>query len=438
MLRLVRFASVALIWLLIANVGLAAETPSDGQIPVEGGLTSDALALDPVLFSQMETRASLGLPADRNLVQALSDSANDAGKDLGYPLTNAERAYVDGVGLFVSQARTALLPAAEELPSFVDAYFDHSRGGLLVLQFTSITPEERAALSKAAPGGPGVEIVTVEHNSAELYEAMMKVWELWPADSRKILVAVSVDPRINGLTLEVANDDFGVANSTAGTLASDLGMNVGVELTLPAAEVVCTSRTNCHTPLRGGVRIDATVSGVTRLCTMGFHVRISGDDQFVSAGHCGHNAASATWRHLGLGNIGVRTATQYAAGGRDIMRVQMSNSQDSSLLYSGSINVTSDLDPYLGEPVCAYRGISSTVVSCGTITDNVTSWTGDACGCTVNGGDTSIGAVGGDSGSPIVDQNARQVAIGLLNTSSGLFARVDDALNAWGAVIRTP
>ena len=51
MVQFVRLATIAMVWLFIANVGLAAGTTPGDHAPVEGGLTSDALALDPVLFT---------------------------------------------------------------------------------------------------------------------------------------------------------------------------------------------------------------------------------------------------------------------------------------------------------------------------------------------------------------------------------------------------
>ena len=87
---------------------------------------------------------------------------------------------------------------------------------------------------------------------------------------------------------------------------------------------------------------------------------------------------------------------------------------------------------------CASRGVSATAWVCGVIQDEFTSWTGEACNCTVYGADDSMTWVDGDSGSPIVDSIFQDTAVGVHNTSTGKFAIVADALLEWGYWLREP
>jgi hypothetical protein len=123
-------------------------------------------------------------------------------------------------------------------------------------------------------------------------------------------------------------------------------------------------------------------------------------------------------------------------GGRDIKSVQISDGQDSSILYSSSVAVSATWDPYVGEGLCASRGLSDPPWKCGVVQDDFHSWSGAPCNCTTYGGDSSILFEGGDSGSPIVDAYSQYAAIGIAVTDGGLFVRIDDALNAWGYQLR--
>jgi hypothetical protein len=171
---------------------------------------------------------------------------------------------------------------------------------------------------------------------------------------------------------------------------------------------------------------------------MGFHIQVGSDEQFVTAGHCGYPGPN-TWYHQGIGGtgkVGVEKNSQYYNGGRDIKSVQISDGQDSSILYSSSVAVSATWDPYVGEGLCASRGLSDPPWKCGVVEDDYLSWNGAPCNCLIYYGDSSIQQIGGDSGSPIVDAYSQYAAIGIGVTNDGLFTRIDDALDAWGYQLR--
>ncbi len=173
---------------------------------------------------------------------------------------------------------------------------------------------------------------------------------------------------------------------------------------------------------------------------MGFHIRVGTYEQFLTSGHCGHSGNNL-WFHPGFGTglVGHELATLYVSGGKDVMRVQIPDTQASNRVYHSQLReVASARQPLLNETICASLG-QTNAVDCGSVFKTWVSWTSATCLCTVWGGDyKDIASQGGDSGSPMyaVYNSTDVVAIGVLANSTK-FARVQDALNSWNAVVVT-
>lgn len=179
---------------------------------------------------------------------------------------------------------------------------------------------------------------------------------------------------------------------------------------------------------------------------MGWHIHVGTDEQFLTAGHCGY-AGSNSWYHTGFqavngtGFVGNETGTLYANGGKDVMRVAILDSQASNRIYSQlHTGMGSGSLPIVGEAVCASMATSNSI-DCGTVSDDWLSWISETAGYTVWGGDTSsIFPIDGDSGSPlykrvIVGDDTTIYPKGIIDHENGYFARVTDALSAFGATI---
>jgi len=195
---------------------------------------------------------------------------------------------------------------------------------------------------------------------------------------------------------------------------------------------------------RAGVVIRNDTANSAGTCTMGFHILIGSDEQFLTAGHCGCAYTAVDWHHTGLGLIGNEAATMtgLATQKKDMMRVQMNDSQASALMYADSGDMGDGALPIVNETVFASLGVSNLKKS-GTVTDDWTSWTSEYCHVTMWGGDTNISTIPGDSGSPIYRRFSfggewYLTPIGIGNTAVGQFGRVRDALNHWGATIVHP
>ncbi len=193
--------------------------------------------------------------------------------------------------------------------------------------------------------------------------------------------------------------------------------------------------------MRAGIRIyqGANPPNEQGGCTMAFHIVDSGDEQFLTAGHCGFGGSN-NWFHPGYGavKVGSELGTLYAANGHDAMRVQMSDAQDSNRIYLDTQLVTTSRNPIQGEGVCASLGFDGSF-DCGTVVDSVDTWIGEACGCVINGADSDgITIIPGDSGSPMVNNVSvgNFAAIGIVNLADGHFARMQTVLNLMDVVIR--
>lgn len=119
------------------------------------------------------------------------------------------------------------------------------------------------------------------------------------------------------------------------------------------------------------------------------------------------------------------------------MRLSMLDAQASDDIYGGSSDITGYGTPVLNEAVCTSKGTSNKV-DCGTVSVLWMNWVSNVAGFTVWGGDTSgiANIIGGDSGSPLYrNVGVSAVALGVINTAGGLFARLDTSLDDWAASV---
>jgi len=418
---------------------------------VRGSDTSDTavvevLADDPnasaeAVAAAAAERATYGLAVDSSTVALLLGSSRDVGsRRWGIPLTAEEEAALDLPArmAFANAVSERVLPFARSLPTFGGAYIDQETGGGLVVMLTERDEGIENALAGRMPSPSlGLRIVEVAYTEASLMDALGGVRDAWqriaPATE---LLGVGLDTIGNRVLVTVAAADLPAARTAAAELETRLGVPIGVDAGEEDRDVDCTSRNNCHDPYKAGINIyKGAVDGVPE-CTMGFHIRIGTDEQFVTAGHCGYTGSNE-WYEPVLGRIGIELDTLYAQNGQDIMRVSMFDVQASDDIYAASSDITGSGSPVLNETVCASKGTSNEV-DCGTVSVLWMSWTSTTAGYTVWGGDTSgiTNIVLGDSGSPLYRSvGASAVAIGLINTAGGLFARLDMSLDDWAASV---
>lgn len=399
--------------------------------------TTVSSAASDAVQKAMDERAIYGLPSDRTTVSALLGSRNDVGTlKWGIPMTSDEESYVDLPArmTFAGNAAAEAVPYARNLPGFGGLYFDQSRGGKLVVVMTGGQHDsELATIMKfLPPDGPGAEIRHGQYTFEELSHAWSAA-DKWPLGVD--VLSSGIDEANNMVWLQVRATDLPTVSAQAEAISSRLGVRVGIRATEEAVETC--DRWTCANPLKAGNIVRN--GGVTGFdCTMGFHVISGTDKQFVTAGHCGYQAA-AGWYGGGIGGnglIGNQTASLYL-NGVDFIRVQMPDAQASKNVWGSAWPVASYRAPNSGESICASRG-EADLVDCGTINMVFYHWgpSGTACGCEQQGASTlGITAIGGDSGSPVWHIfNSTDVAIGSVSRSNGDIAEMQDAFNFWGGV----
>ena len=396
-------------------------------------------------------RTTYGLPADDATLDALSAGGVDVGTPQhGFPLTAEEdrRLDLNGRVYFADRVSRNLMPFVEALPTYAGAYIDQLDEGSLVVLLTSVDPATIAAIQARAPDDDRrrVRVVTAEHSAAALSNGLKEVRAAWTTWASEVsLISAGLDFQRNSLYVRVVAHDVPAAQSKSAVLAERVGVPIDVLAGQPTQEIACLSRDNCHTPFKAGIRVRPAGfpdNDPDDMCTMGFHIVDAGDEQWLTAAHCGCLYGHAIdWRHNGFGVIGREVATLWNKVGDniDIATVQMNDAQRSQLIYSDSGDMLSPRNPIQGETIKVSRG-KSNVVQTGTVTHGIDSWTSGFCGVTMAGADSSLTGESGDSGSPIyrrwsADGTWFFTPIGILDTAVGEFGFVKAACDFWGATI---
>jgi hypothetical protein len=429
--------------LAIIMLGLAVAASVKAADPATETLLSEVVRA-------MEERANLGLQADEATVSSLLGSDRDVGTPRwGIPMTVAEEAQIDPIGRmrYADDVDNGVLAYARSLPTFAGAYIDQQRLGRLVILLTAADPELEAKLRSLAPAdGPDINVQYVPTSFVQLHDAYDRVWTVWPLHSADALYSVAIDERRNQFLLRSDVAEAPARGDLATAIGESLGVDVAVIHAGPPVELVCNHPDNCYNPMKAGTRIRKGSTGGT-ICTMGFHIikPSNGDRELLTAGHCGYSGSN-NWYHTYYGFVGAEEATQYYEGGRDVMRVEIPNSQISNDIYEWAADVEGSGNPIAGEFICTRLG-KTNAGDCGNVEFASTSWgpSGTACGCKLYGA-SAVGlglATTGDSGSPIFRNPYTDAAIGVgilnigLDSGSVGFARLRDSLEFWGFGVYT-
>lgn len=286
-----------------------------------------------------------------------------------------------------------------------------------------LTRSFRRAATGLAAAGVGASMVLLAPFSASAAPAVATTAQLsaatadleatakiagtaWATDTATGQVVVDVDPTVTGSQLQQVV-----------SVASKHGKAVKINKVSTKIELFIT----------GG---DAIYTGGSR-CSLGFNVRRSDGDYFLTAGHCTN--AGATWTN-GSQTLGTRYGTSFPGNDYGIVRYTSNVARPGTV---GSVNVTGARTAVVGETVTR-RG-STTGIRSGRVT---------ALNATVNYAQgsvsglirTTVCAQPGDSGGPLY---AGSSALGLTSGGSGnctsggttYFQPVTEALSVYGATI---
>lgn len=423
---------------------MAAGAVAVATAPAIGAKSGPAL-VDPYVLTQ---RLTYGLPVDPETLATVAWPGVDVGTaKWGFPLSPEEdlRLDLNGRMRFADQVSLRALPFARGLGNYAGAYIDQKHDGGLVVMLTDVTANTVAEIEKRMPANSkGLQFEQVRYTRAELEQALAALRDAWAAETRVPVLTAGIDTMNNRLRVGVPHSFLVAANEALEAVTLKLGVPVHVRGEDPDSDTVCTNRDNCHTPLRPGVVVRNDGPNTGRTCTMGFLIVVNDtDEQFLTSGHCGCAYVPTDWHHQGLGLVGNEAATMTGlAQKKDIMRVQMNDSQASALIYADSGDMGDGALPVVNETIFASLGISN-VKKTGTVTSDWTNWGSDKCGATMWGGDTNLTTIPGDSGSPIYRRfnfggEWYITPIGVSATAGGAFGRVRDALDHWDATVVHP
>lgn len=375
-------------------------------------------------------------------MSSLLSSGDDLGTpEWGIPMTAEEESFVNLPARmqFANDVAAELLPFLQSLPTFGGAYIDQTASGGLVVLLTERDAQVEERIRSLEPDpSRGVDIRPVSQTYVALQNAAAAARDVWsdtlPGED---LLIVAVDTANNRLRLEIDPSGLTRAVDAQSELEGGLGVQLSLEAGTRATDDGCTGREYCTIPMKSGNVIrKGSTSGT--VCTMGFHIRVGSDEQFVTAGHCGGYPGTHSWYHKGYGFVGSDVVGQNLLNnGADAKAVQMPDSQASDDIYGSSSNIVGSRNPILGEAVCGSMGVSN-AVDCGWVADDWTSWTSSTCGCAVWGGDhDGIVRTTGDSGSPIyvLSESGAATGVGIHNNTNGNFARLGAVLIDLGATI---
>ncbi len=348
------------------------------------------------------TWAKCGLLTLSPLALALSMSASAAPGDLPSPALRA--AMQRDLGMTAGQLnqylaierlattkRSAL--AREQGRNYAGSWIERKANGdyQLVVASTSLQPQQ---------GPAGVTIRNARHSAAQLNAAKAEL-DLLAAQAGRAPAGVygwGVDVRTNSVTLNVA--------PTARKAAIDFVAASGAD----ASTIRFNTMASAPRPLvtfEGGSEYLSQSGGSYYYCSVGFGVTKSGQQGFVTAGHCG-NAGDGVFTLANRRTIGPQVGSfqsSFFGGSGDGAYVQLSGSNVAVASVKGVGPVRGMEVAPIGAAVC--RSGRTTGVKCGTI---------EAYNATVNYPEATINgltqvkvcAEGGDSGGSFISGDQAQ------------------------------
>lgn len=374
-----------------------------------------------------------------------AEAENSEKYDVGPPRSSGtEKAEEDAIeeGSFSIEVQESVISAVRYKPRFSGNDFDFSGSqNKATVYLVDPSEEDREELRRRFDESEAkgeLELREAAHSLTQLKRATESVADSWEEEFPDVeLHEISIDVEDNELTAHVdkeAMEDETKERPLRETFEVDPNISLSEAVAFRDANH-CSLRGYCTDPMHAGNRIfNGSNSGF--ICAMGFHVNTGNWKRFLTAGHCSWTA-STDWHHRGMpgdGYLGAVTESAYgsSSGSRDVMVVSMPDSQVSNTFFHNSRAIGDSASVSAGQAVCAERAKSGGATQCGSVSDEWTYWTSNGCNCNQWGAVfTGISIDRGDSGSPVFTpiHATRVVAVGIVDTTGGHFARIDDAVS---------
>lgn len=293
-------------------------------------------ASDPIDPADLAFREQFGM--DASVAHVVAAESQPIDERFGVHLFASESEELDRRA--ARQPEIASLRQALEkgVPGFAGLFTDHRAGGVVTLLVAGPRADLDAALAEANPSFP-VVVKETGVSLSELQAVRDAVSEaLDPLRSKGYgIYTLGVDIPENVVELGVERVDEGLRRELARFDSSGLLKVVEVEEPIPAA---CVSRSNCGSPLKGGLAI----TSVQGTCTSGLLMSagVGGNSFLMTAGHCSNNPRyNTTWKHNNS-NIGTVTLNSwYNLSRADAAAIDILNSSESNKIYINSTTAKS-------------------------------------------------------------------------------------------------
>lgn len=387
-----------------------------------------------------------------------------------------------------------LLPEVAELDGFAGAELVHEGDGVVRVYLSEPRSmgQARSTLAKAGLVKGRIELIAAPFSEEELIQDINRAWRLIDeGDLSDVVVSIAIADDFSGIEVGIDRNQKTrrVESAVNRTLRKTIESEVVLVPDESSVEEACVSRSDCINDMRSGNRIERLNRFSNKACTMGFHVRVGSDEQFLTAGHCSHGSKSNVWYHDGMDNGPAGTSYNSATGenqtgyvgnvqqtayatptviqnpghttvitSRDVLRVQMHDSQASDRIYGEGTPVSgyyTNAQVMLGMSVC--KSGQKTFIRCGTVSKRYHTYTGGSCDCLNIGARATYYSEKGDSGSPVYHRilHAGPVppgtppadikAVGIHSTgptdnelgANRTYTRIQDALTKLGASLVT-
>lgn len=206
-----------------------------------------------------------------------------------------------------------LVPRLEEDPAFAGVWVEPELDWTIHIATTSPADSIASILDPFQDVGVRLQVHTVSYSKKELSELHYQIAdaaEAWSTRGVEI-VSVGFNAKLNRVRLRIEPAD----EATVAALTREYGDRVVIEQSPPFQVSACTSRSNCGSPMKGGLSINSQSGNG---CTSGFVTRDiawAGAAYMMLAGHCITNGGGIgpSWLH-NASTFGTANSNQYATG----------------------------------------------------------------------------------------------------------------------------
>lgn len=241
--------AMTLVLMLTLASGAGALASASSAFPLSGASGSGFDATTPGVTAAIAFRDQLGLADDAAYVAAL-EADTSASRQYGIAMTASEVKDIDQ-RVAVQTDLDDLTKIVSADPDYAGLWLDQKAGGEIVIETVGDEAALIAEIDKSVPAGGHVRVDRVAYSLVELTSLQAEIsaaLEKWTAAGVNI-VAVGADVLRNRVVVNVA----GLTAEQSAQMIDQYGPMVLIEPGEPIVAASCVDRTNCGSPIKGGL-----------------------------------------------------------------------------------------------------------------------------------------------------------------------------------------